>query len=86
VTIVGYSTPREVTQALFTQSRSANLQTTELTLPLRRLTRGFNGDPRAFSGQFTYRQSLPCPESNMRHRSRSLANSTGFTARFRQRA
>ncbi|HZO56537.1 MAG TPA: IPT/TIG domain-containing protein [Bryobacteraceae bacterium] len=83
VTVTGYSTPREVTQALFrfTPASGANLQTTELTLPLTApATTWFTSDQsRAFGGQFTYRQSFTLTgESNaVASISVTLSNSTG---------
>ncbi|MEP7365579.1 MAG: putative Ig domain-containing protein, partial [Acidobacteriota bacterium] len=83
VTVTGFSTPREVTQALFrfTASSGANLQTSELTLPLTTPAAvWFSSDAsRAFGGQFTYRQSFTLSgESNaIASLSVTLSNSTG---------
>ena len=83
VTITAFSTPREVTQAVFrfTPSSGANLQTTELTLPLTApATAWFTGDAsRAYGGQFTYRQSFTLTgEANaIASLSVTLSNSTG---------
>ena len=83
VTITAFSTPREVTQAVFrfTPSSGANLQTTELTLPLTApASAWFTGDAsRAYGGQFTYRQSFTLTgEANaIASLSVTLSNSTG---------
>ena len=60
VVVTGHSTSREVTQATFrfTASSGANLQTTEVAIPLTTPAGSWfaGAESRAFGGQFTYRQ------------------------------
>jgi hypothetical protein len=62
VVVKGFSTPRQVTQAAFrfSPASGANLQTTEITLPMTTLSDRWYQDPesRQYGSQFTLRQSF----------------------------
>ena len=62
VTIIGFATPRQVTQALFTFSAqsSANLQTTSITVPVSSLFAAWYSSPAAgpFGSQFSFLQQF----------------------------
>lgn len=83
VAITGFATPREVTQAVFrfTPASGANLQTTELTIPLTAPSATwFSSDgARAFGSQFTYRQpfTLSGDTAAVSSLSVTLSNSVG---------
>ncbi|MBK7927733.1 MAG: putative Ig domain-containing protein [Bryobacterales bacterium] len=83
VAITGFATPREVTQAVFrfTAASGANLQTTELTIPLSATSATwFSSDSaRAFGSQFTYRQpfTLAGDTAAVSSLSVTLSNSVG---------
>lgn len=83
VAITGFATPREVTQAVFrfTAASGANLQTTELTIPLSATSATwFSSDSaRAFGSQFTYRQpfTLSGDSAAVSSLSVTLSNSVG---------
>jgi len=83
VAITGFATPREVTQAVFrfTAATGANLQTTELTIPLNAASATwFSSDTsRPFGSQFTYRQpfTLAGDSAAVASVSVTLSNSVG---------
>jgi hypothetical protein len=83
VVVTGYSTSREVTQAAFrfTPSSGANLQTTEITIPLSTLAGAWfaGAESRTFGGQFTYRQpfNIAGEQAAVGSVSVQLSNATG---------